>query len=185
MNSAYILIQAIPSTTSQQGVETTIVIRRPDEEYEGVEPNYLIPNTAYITGVEKNKPLPKFSHSFCTALAMPIHVYLSILLFLQTTWPDIEKEMKIQLIDLYRKTKQIKTGTRNEIQTKVRESVVYERWFDDVYFHAVRNTQAPYEQIHIQRMNTHIKFDVSILKKLSSARENLISLLLESGHDFI
>lgn len=89
----HIFVQSVPASTMQPGVQATIVVDR-NESHEGVERDFLVPHTVYLTGVEKNQRFQRFSDTFSTALAMPIQDYLNILLFFKIAWPEIELEMK-------------------------------------------------------------------------------------------
>jgi len=180
----HIFVQSVPASTMQPGVQATIVVDR-NESHEGVERDFLVPHTVYLTGVEKNQRFQRFSDTFSTALAMPIQDYLNILLFFKIAWPEIELEMKKELITLYLQTKKIATGYRKfNVQTKITESVVYEKWFNTVYLQVRRTTHRPFQQIHIQRNNVFLKIDSSVVKDLASAYNSLIENLKSVNYQF-
>ena len=179
-----IFLHALHSTSSSPGIQVTLVVQ-PREFYEGVDPDYLVPNTAYLSIVEKNEEFVPFYNSLQTALAMPIQVYLELLLFFETVWPKIENEMKDQLMSLYRNTKKFAINNMEiGIKSKLRTTCVYEHWFDTIYLQAVRTTDQRHQAIHIQRCHTSVKLDSNLWREMSSNRLNLIKALKERNYNF-
>ena len=178
------VVHSLKSTSTHQGIEAIIFIESP-KSFKGVELIDVAPNTVFLSKVEPKENFLPFSETVEKAIQMPIQVYLNFLLFLQTTWPNIESTMNAHIKEMRTKTSGVPSDSR--IHIYMQGSCVYQHWFNDVFFHAIRKTHdytRHNSKIHLQKENKSFEFDGAILSHLSSNLENLIFILKQSGYVF-
>lgn len=169
------IVQEITATSTTHGIQTTLILQtRPPTE---TIKTLVRPNTAYLTTIDPDtKEFPHFDLNTKPVMSMSIEMYIEILNFFKTTWPEIEKEIETTCTKI-RTMKAPKTPTEN-LSVHLEGSCDYQKWFDNIFLSYRKTSHNIYHpHIVLVKEKTKLLLDPNVMKQLAEHHDAVIVAL--------
>ena len=174
------IIHSVGSDQHTGGLEATLFYNSPEEDDDTLMENEP---TVYLSTAQKGEYFQPFSTSKHTAFVMPLGLYLSLLHFMNLHWRNIDALMD-KKIKVMKKLSFPKKCEKN-ISFLAHGSVVYERWFDLLFFHYKKSSQDDTSKmIHLQIQNVSIEVEPTVLYSLALQFDSLLEILTRIGYKY-
>jgi hypothetical protein len=174
------IIHSIVSGRHTGGLEATIFHFNPQEADDTLmetEPS------VYLQSTQRGQIFQPFPISKLTAFVLPLGIYLSLLCFVKEEWKKINDDMD-KKIEVMKILSFPKTFKKNIFFTS-HGCVVYERWFDLLFFHYKKSSLNESENyIHLQIQNVSMQIDPIVLYNLASQYDSLVEILTRIGYKY-
>jgi hypothetical protein len=170
------IIHSKLSTFTTEGFQANIFIDKPTP----IEYDFVEPNSVYLITAKKNCPFEPFLESHDKAVVISIGMYIHLLEFFKTTWPQIKERMETQFKKIRQGTMPIEVDPH--IQFMLDVSVCYECWINDAFLH-FKKSSADFSpnMIHLQRQNKSILIDAEVMHELAQSADSLLDFLCRAG----
>jgi hypothetical protein len=174
------ITHAVGSDLHTGGLQATIFYDNPEDSDDTLMENEP---TVYLSATKKGEFFQPFATSKHTALIMPLGIYLSLLQFMQQEWKNVETllDKKIKVM----KNVSFPKMCQKNISFLSHGTVVYERWFNLLFFHYKKSSQEEISKcVHLQIQNVSIEVELDVLYTLSLQFDSLLEILTRIGYKY-
>ena len=177
------IFHTMSSSEKQGGIQATIFLKRPPILFFYDIYNDDNEETVYLSSTNKGEFFDPIFVSKNEAVVMTLGVYLSILKFMKESWPDISQAIREKVSLLSDQSFPVKLAKNVTFCSD--GHVVYERWFDECFFHYFESSSDKPEKkrlIHLQIQNKSIQVEPDVLHNMSFQFEALLNIVTRAGY---
>ena len=171
------------SNNKQGGIKATIFLKRSEMYLHDDLLDDDDTETVYLCASNVSEFFEPFFIAKYNAIIMTLGVYLSILRFMKDSWPAILKAMKETIVLLKNDAYPVKIIKNVTLSSE--GNVVYERWFDECFFHYVESSKDGPDTkrlIHLQIKNKSLQLEPDVLYNMSLQYDSLLNILIRAGY---